>query len=116
MKTAAPNDNTKDKKAHGPAAPRESLAHKISRDPFLDWLFILTATLLIALSLVVEGLYVYLDTEARLSSTRPLSTRTARTAIDTNALQQVLDRFDDRAAERAALVKGYSAPKDPSLP
>jgi hypothetical protein len=116
MKTATSKDGVNDKKAKSATAPRESLAHKISRDPYLDWLLILTTTLLVALGLVIAGLYVYLDTEARLSSALPPSARTIKMAIDIDALQQVLNRFDDRAAERAALIKGYSAPEDPSLP
>jgi hypothetical protein len=116
MKTTPSKSIVNDKKAAGTTVPRESLAHKISRDPYLDWLLILTSALLVALGLVVAGLYMYLDIEARLSSALPPSARTAKMAIDINALQQVLNKFDDRAAERAALIKGYNAPKDPSLP
>ena len=40
---------------------------------------------------------------------------TAAEVIDTKPLMTILGQYDDRAAERAALLKGYDGPGDPSI-
>ncbi len=96
--------------------PRERLAHQIQRSPFVDWVIILSSAAFIATVLVAVGVYVYLETGTRLSAPASISSQGGALPLDIAALQSVLTRFDARSTERAALIRSYGAPKDPSLP
>ncbi len=104
------------KKAAAHQTPHERITHQLQRNPFLDWAIILASSVILALALVAVGVYVYLDTGVRLDAPSNGQKTFSHAPIDVNALQGVLGEFDARAAERAALGKGYNGPIDPSLP
>lgn len=94
--------------------PQDSLMHRISNDPYLDWIiFIVTSTILAGI-LIGVGIMVYLDTQDRLSASVK-SDNKKEVLFETKALDQTLNDFHLRALERATLLKGYSGVADPSL-
>ena len=97
----------------GSHAVGQSLAHRIARDPYMDWILIFGVALIVSIILAVCGVYKYVSTEALLSKSVGQSKPPA--AIDTKALTQVLNKFDDRANERASLLHGYTGTSDPSI-
>lgn len=96
-------------------APRDSFMHEVRGDPFLDWVLILSISFIVTLGLVGAGVYVYLDTGARLAAPSAAADKPVA-GFDADALQIVLAEFEVRSTERDAIRKGYSAPRDPSLP
>ncbi len=85
-------------------------------DAFADWSLILLTTTIITIILIGIGSYVYVNTETTLNAEgTPLSTNDA-THFDIQKLKQVITTFDARAGERVLLSKGYTGPRDPSLP
>lgn len=96
--------------------PKSKLGHEIRNDPFLDWALILGLTLVVSLGLVAVSVSMYLDVSARLSKPSVGVAKINRSAIDVAALDQVLSDYEARARERDSIIRGYSAPRDPSLP
>ena len=99
-----------------PLIPSERFSHQVQRSPFIDWAIILGTAVFIALILVGFGVSVYLGTGDALSAPAAPTAQSARLPLSIATLQGVLSDYDARAAERSALAKSYSAPKDPSLP
>ena len=91
------------------------LLHKLSSDPFVDWVIMLSFTIVLALALVGVGIYVYLGTGANLEAVRP-SPKAAALPLDTAKLSSVLGNFDTKASRKDAILRAYTAPRDPSLP
>ncbi len=112
--TASPQQAAK-QKAMLPI-PKERILHQIQRSPFIDWLIILAVGTVIAVILVGVGVSVYLDTGTRLSAPPSNAPRSAALPLNNAVLQKVLTKFDGREAERADIIRSYSAPSDPSLP
>lgn len=96
--------------------PRGSLPHRLSSDPFLDWVIILIAALIAALALVGVGTSVYLGDRSSFMNPKAAQTNKAIMPIDEALLDETLGRFDANSEERAAIIRNYSAPRDPSLP
>ena len=95
----------------------KGLLKKLSADPFTDWVIILVSGLIVVLALVAVGVWVYLGTEAKLSSEPVVGPAVSEASFSPDKLGQVVSGFDDRATRTQAIVKGlYSATKDPSLP
>ena len=91
--------------------------NKIGNDPFVDWILILSVSLLIAFILIGVGAYIYVDTQSQLSGSGTVSpTSIANTHFDVQNLKKIITTFDARATERVSLGKGYVGPSDPSLP
>ncbi len=96
--------------------PRGSMAHRLSSDPFLDWVIILIVALIVALALVGVGTSVYLGDRSSFMNPEAVQTNKAAMPIDEILLDKVLGGFDSNSEERAAILRNYSAPRDPSLP
>lgn len=96
--------------------PKGSLAHQIYSDPFLDWVIIVMLSVAAALVLVVAGTSVYLEIKENLAASEIFPGEKAVTLIDTAALDKVLQEFERRSQERYSVLRGYVAPRDPSLP
>ena len=89
----------------------------IGNDSFVDWIIILSVSGLIALSLIVVGSYVYVDTESQLSAQGNIAPTSINSShFDVKKLAGAVSLFDARANERVMLSKGYVGPRDPSLP
>lgn len=99
-----------------PPIPNERIVHQVQRNPFLDWLIILVVSVTIAVILVWVGVSVYLDTGTRLDINPTGSPTGYKFPFSESTFQKVLTDFDDKAAERAAFMRSYAAPRDPSLP
>ncbi|GEM_PF-1223303 len=91
----------------------QTMAHRIARDPYVDWAIVFIAAVIISVLLVVIGIYTYINMGSELTQASPQSHSPA--AVDTKDLNKVLDQFNERATERAVLLQGYSGPGDPSL-
>ena len=90
--------------------------HQVQRSPFVDWVIILALSALVAIILVGVGVSVYLGTGDTLSAPTSSAPKGTALPLSETALQNVLTDFDNRSAERASIVRGYNAPRDPSLP
>ena len=89
----------------------------IGNDPFTDWSLIILATVLMVITMIGIGSYVYVDTQNQLGAQEKISVPVEQTThFDANKLKQVINAFDARAGERVLLGRGYVGPKDPSLP
>jgi hypothetical protein len=89
--------------------------HRIGRDALLDWTWILSLGVIITLAGLFWGYVAYRSTHEKLSATSPVGGSPVSRIFNVNALDLVVRDFDDRAAEREALKKGYNGPTDPSL-
>jgi len=98
------------------SAKKARIAHELSTDPFTDWALVIAVFLLAVAVLVGTGVSMYLETGSALSASPSSITRSSAPTVDAKVLQTVLDEFESREALHAALTKGYSAPKDPSVP
>jgi hypothetical protein len=90
-----------------------TLVHRVARDPYVDWVIIFASSIVIAVALVILSICAYLNMDSNSASAITQNGSTA--TIDTKALMKVLGKFDDRATERAALLRGYNGPSDPSM-
>lgn len=91
------------------------LAHKLSSDPFLDWVVILCIAALASLSLVGLGVSVYLGTVESLGDAGLPAGNNAAMPLDEAKLDKILSIFEGRARERASMQSSYKPPSDPSL-
>lgn len=92
-----------------------SFAHRLVSDPFLDWVLIFSFALVAMMALVGVGIYVYLLTGAKLDA-EVAPAKPAAMPLDEAKLGSVLREFDSRAEHTTAILRTYSAPRDPSLP
>ena len=90
-----------------------TIIHRVARDPYVDWAVITAVSVLVGAALVILSIRVFLDMD---SQTAPEAAgKVSSVVIDTKPLMTILGQYDDRAAERAALLKGYDGPGDPSI-
>ncbi len=85
------------------------------RDPFVDWISILSISFVTAVVLVALGISVYLDTQSRLDAEAG-AVSPAHAAFDPALLTSILGDADMRASIRSDRAAHYSIAPDPSLP
>jgi hypothetical protein len=98
----------------GPAKPR-SFWRRMGRDPHVDWLLSVVASLLVMITFASIGLMKYLSYDQNLKEQVSATKFKETTTIDTKTLDIVLGRYDERARLKEELIRGYSGPKDPSI-
>lgn len=90
-----------------------ALLHQVARDPYVDWAIIFGIAFIVALCLVADGVYTYLNLDSQLGS--PTESQVGTAAVDTKTLTQVLGQYDGRSSARTDLLRGYAGPGDPSI-
>lgn len=95
--------------------PQDSLLHRISNDPYLDWRIMVVVAVVCAGIVIGLGLVSYERVAARLSAPAASDTATRPLLFDVNSMSKILDTFAARAGEQSVLMKGYSGVADPSL-
>ena len=95
--------------------PQDSLVHRISNDPNLDWLILVVMSIIAAGLFIGIGLMTYNDTRARLSASADSNTSNNKVLFDVEVLSKTIKSFALRAEEYERLMKGYSGVADPSL-
>jgi hypothetical protein len=87
---------------------------RLSTDPYLDWMLILLGTVIITLGGIGLGYMTYIRVQERLSATPSATAK--RVVFDQAVLVDTLKRFDARAGERSAIIRGdIPVPADPSI-
>jgi hypothetical protein len=100
-------------RASGNGVAGRTIIHRVARDPYVDWAIITTVSVLVGAALVILSIRTFLNMG---SQTAPEAVGSAPSVvIDTKPLMTILGQYDDRATERAALLKGYNGPGDPSI-
>jgi len=85
---------------------KESSWHRLSRDPFVDWIFILALSItLVALALVI-AIWKYVDTGIAVSGGDTGSSMELRKPIDTNELKRFADSLTKRVGTTRAIKSG----------
>ena len=95
--------------------PQDSLLHRISNDPYLDWRIMVVTSTICAGIIIGLGFLSYGDTEDRLLAPVVSDTGARPVLFDAESMSKILKTFDDRATEQSALMKRYSGVADPSL-
>lgn len=92
---------------------RHKLRNRIWRDPYLDWIIIFIVFVVLSAFAVVSGTSTYSSVKEDIESSAiaPIITPAV---MDTELLTIVLDRFEERAKERAELQRSYRYTSDPS--
>ena len=93
----------------------KKLLLRIGMDPFVDWSIILALFLALAVAGTIAGWKDFDAIDAAVSAPPAPAAQKGLTILDVRALNSALQSLDSRAADRAALLKGYSGPGDPSL-
>ena len=94
---------------------RGSFFHRMGRDYYVDWGWMLGMVFIITLIFIGLGAYVYMNIESRLSEASTLDTAKKPETVDEQKLQAIVEQYSARAAERAILLKGYGGFGDPSV-
>lgn len=95
--------------------PQDSFLHRILNDPYLDWSYMIIITTILSGVYIGAGFITYFNTQNSLSAATNVTNSNSAQVFDSTALSRTLKDFDKRAAERASILKGYSAVGDPSL-
>jgi hypothetical protein len=91
------------------------IAFHPGRDAYADWSIMLAAAFIVACGLAVAGYFSYSSVGERLSAEMTVSPSASATPFDPAALSRLMVRLDASDADRAAALKGYAGPGDPSL-
>ena len=103
------------RKSESTTVKPRSIFSRVGRDPYIDWILIVSISFVTVLTLVSLSLFRYLSFDDRLK--REVSSAKMKTAtdIDTKSLDIVLKKLDNRANVREELLRSYSGPGDPSI-
>ncbi len=109
MKLFIPHNHKSSRRA------QDSLMHRVSNDPFLDWLILIIIASILSVLAIGSGFLVYNDTQTRLDTPAAADPSTRQVLFDADALSRTLRDFNIRAEEQRSLMKGYTGVADPSL-
>ena len=87
---------------------------RISRDPFIDWIFMLCVGLLVVTILIVIDVFTYIDVGRATSSVSEEGAFVGHAIVDKFVLKGVVDKIDMKAAT-STTDKENIVPGDPSL-
>jgi hypothetical protein len=91
----------------------DTFKHRLMENPYLHWMLILCATVLLSVVLMGIGFMKYTNAKARMSESSTPVTTAASHLFSVEELSATLKNFDTRAEQRAVFVKGYTGVGDP---
>lgn len=88
--------------------------HRIARDPYIDWVLMFNAFLILSAGFIFVGFVVYMNMDAEFGKS-PKEAGADLPKLDEAALNAVLADFESRKLERSMMGQGYRGVGDPSL-
>ena len=88
---------------------------RIGREPFIDWVLMLTVSSILVIILVWMSYFKYIDFNNSLNEQISVTHPKSENLIDTKALDNILEMYNSRARTMDMLRRGYAGPGDPSL-
>ncbi len=86
---------------------------KISRDPFVDWIFMLLVGFAVMVAMIVIGVFTYISAGAATSFVSDQTTPIQHVTIDVRGLKSVANHIDNNMSTSTAV--NFVVPGDPSL-
>jgi hypothetical protein len=97
---------------------RETSWRRISRDPFVDWIFMLIVAIAIVAILTIFGVSAYVDVGVAMTKTPDQGSAQLKKPIDQGSLDSFIKTMKLRAGKTASVINNTGdvhIPRDPSL-
>lgn len=92
-----------------------SFFHKIGRNAYLDWIFIFSLSVILAIVLSLVAYLAYDGTAIANKSPKAKSNNKQKVLFDEKAMERVLNNYDSMSNEYKQAEKGYVGVSDPSI-
>lgn len=88
---------------------------EIGRNAYVDWLFILILNVLVAITLIIGGVYLYWQVSTGNFTKEEVEFKKEEKTFDQKQLDTVINRFKTKELNTEKAKAGYSGPSDPAF-